>query len=166
MRSSIRLNPLYTDCSRAIRALRLHVRTFRQFWLLCQMLAWSICLRMIRPLLSVQRLVWLAIPAYSKDYVHSVNVLTYMQWLDSIGILVRTHNCLVRALVCHRFLTLSGMKSSVLIGFDGRKGHSWVEVNGEAVLEKQGILDRYRPLLTIYPGSRKLVKIYGFQKNC
>lgn len=165
MRPSIRLNAWYTEFARAIRAFRQHVRTARQFWLLYQMLAWSVCLRVLRPLLSVQRLVWLAVPVNSKDHVQTDNVLRYLQWLDAAGVLARTHKCLVRALVCHRFLTLAGVKSTLLIGFSGKQGHSWVEVDGEAIFETQWALDRYRPLLATYPGCRKLVRTKVVEKK-
>jgi hypothetical protein len=158
MRPSIRLNAWYTELARAIRAFRQHVRTARQFWLLIQMLAWSVCLRLLRPLLSVQRLVWLAVPAHSKDDVQPDNVLRYLQWLDAIGVLAKTHKCLVRALVGHRFLTIAGVKSTLLIGFDGEMGHSWVEVDGEAVFETHWAMDRYRAVLATHPGCRKLVR--------
>ncbi|MCJ7659594.1 MAG: lasso peptide biosynthesis B2 protein [Anaerolineales bacterium] len=92
-------------------------------------------------------------------------VLRYLQWLDATGVLARTHNGLVRALVCHRFLTLAGVKSTLLIGFDGEIGHSWVEVDGEAIFETQWAMDRYRPILAAHPGCRTLVRTKVVEKN-
>ncbi len=97
-------------------------------------------------------------PTRTRGDVQADDVLRYLQWLDAAGVLARTHKCLVRALVCHRFLTLAGVKSTLLIGFDGKQGHSWVEVDGEAILETQWALNHYHPLLAIHPGCRKLVR--------
>ena len=165
MRPSIQLNAWYTEFARAKRAFRQHVRTARQFWLLVQMLAWSVCLRTLRPFVSLQRLVRVAVPTRTRGDVQADDVLRYLQWLDAIGILARTHKCLVRALVCHRSLTIAGVKSTLLIGFDGEIGHSWVEVDGEAIFETQWALDRYRPILAAHPGSRTLVRTKVAEKK-
>lgn len=141
-----------------MRVFRQHVRTTGQFWLLVRMLVWSVGLLVLRPFVPVQRLVWLAIPTRTKGNVQADNVLRYLQWLDGIGVLARSGGCLVRALVCHRYLTFAGMNPALLIGFDGKKGHSWVEIAGEAIHESEGALRRYRPTLVAPPGHRKLVK--------
>ena len=122
-------------------------------------------MQLLRPLLSVQRLVWLTVPVNSKYDVQTEIVLRYLQWLDATGVLVRTHKCLIRALVCHRSLTIAGVKSTLLIGFDGEIGHSWVEVDGEAIFETQWALDRYRPILAAHPGSRTLVRTKVAEKK-
>lgn len=68
------------------------------------------------------------------------------------------HNTATHQVICHRFLTLADQQPTLLIGFTGNEGHSWVEVEGEAVLESDPTALGYRQVLIVPPGSRKLLK--------
>ncbi|MGE5223783.1 MAG: lasso peptide biosynthesis B2 protein, partial [Omnitrophica WOR_2 bacterium] len=103
--------------------------------LILHMAGWGISLRMLRRFIPVRRLVWLAIPIRTCSNYTLKDVMRAVQLLDYLRLWAREGDCLVRSLVCHRFLLLCGAEPTLVIGFNGEKGHSWIELCGKPVLE-------------------------------
>jgi hypothetical protein len=145
--------------TRGWQALRTNAGTPPRFWLLLRMVLWAIVLRLLRPFVSLQRLVHFAAPGAPGREIEPADAVSCLHLLDYSGLLPKTGLCLPRALVCYRYLALAGLEPTLLIGFDGHLGHAWVELSGQPFLESPATLRPYRPALTLPPAHRTLQKL-------
>lgn len=155
----MRLKIILSKLGKIPGALLKHARTPGQFLLLLNMLFWTILVRTFKPLLSVRRLFNLAAPKRIQHRSYSDDVLRYLTWFDFLHLFGKDKGCLIRTLVLYRYLSYSGVEPKVLIGFDGKSGHAWVELNGEALLETQNSIQRFTPTLFVGAGSAKLTPL-------
>ena len=158
-------NAIYPKIARAARTLGELSFPPSRLFLTLRVLGWWALLRLLRPFLSVSRLVSLASPENPSARLRPPDVLRCLGYVDSSGLWSRDGDCLPRALTCRRFLAFAGLDSSLMIGFSrdpGRsQGHSWIEVDGRPFLESDLIAQRYIPALVLSPGDRELVPTPG-----
>ena len=156
-------NAHYPKIERAARALGELSLPPSRFFLTLRIIGWWALLRLLRPFLSVSRLVSLASPKNPSARLHPADVTRSLQRIDGSGLWSRDGDCLPRALTCRRFLAFAGLDSSLMIGFSrdpGRsQGHSWIELDGEPFLESGLVTQRYIPALVLPPGERELVPL-------
>lgn len=131
----------------------------RQFWLLTRMSMWVIFIRVLKPLVPVKRLVAIAAPRMSKKTYAGNDVLRNMQWFSYFNLTGKDGDCLIKALTLFRFLSFTERKPTMIIGFQYKKGHAWVEVQGELVREAEDTPLIYKPILVLNSGSRSLTLV-------
>lgn len=112
--------------------------------LLLRMGAWVILLSLLLKFCSLQRALQIITPRGTSQQ-HTTSPTQLANLLDRVlrlNFLVFTPTCWKRAIVLHRFLTLSGFTTRIVFGVqrDSEKklaGHAWLEHQGEPFLEAQ-----------------------------
>lgn len=113
-------------------------------WLLLRLSVWVVLLSILVKFWSLPRVLQIITPA-SAAQPRTLSPAQLANLLDrvlSLNFLVFTPTCWKRAIVLHRFLTLSGFTTRIVFGVqrDSEKklaGHAWLEFQGEPFLEAQ-----------------------------
>jgi predicted lysophospholipase L1 biosynthesis ABC-type transport system permease subunit len=127
-----------------LTALQLTTRNPARAWLLARMASWVVVLSVLArllPLSSALRIVSTGVRRKSTDVdVDPVQFSTAVDALLEANFFVFKPSCWKRATVLHRYLALAGVATTIRFGVkrDGEselKGHAWLELNGEPILE-------------------------------
>jgi hypothetical protein len=116
------------------------------------MTVWYVMLTALRPFRTMRQLVALVEstpkgqPTGQRD-----DVRRYLRLQRALAGRLRLTNCLPRALLAYRFLTLAGESPTLVVGMGVGVGHAWVEIDGAPLYENLSHLQRFQPILTLPP---------------
>lgn len=145
--------------ARIPRALWSQARSFSQLRMLADMALWNVLIRSLKPFLSVKHLITLAAPYNKHMNVGLQDVLRNADWFNYFKLSGNDGDCLIKALILHRYLSMAGANSNLLIGFRGNVGHAWVEISGKAIRESTDTQIKYTPTMVVKTGSRNLIPV-------
>lgn len=125
-----------------LRALRLVKRDPGRAFLLARMAGWVVVLSALARFLSLPRalrFVSTGLRPQNRKQLDRDQLATAIDALLELEFLVFKPSCWKRATVLHRYFALAGVPTSIRFGVrkdDGElKGHAWLEMNGEPILE-------------------------------
>lgn len=141
------------------RTIRLIGRQPARAWLLARMAGWVVVLSVGARLLPLSRALQIVSTEVRRKSteVDPVQLSTAIDALLEANVFVFKPSCWKRATVLHRYLALAGVATTIRFGVrkDGDrelKGHAWLEVDGEPILESS------RPVYTVtysYPSTEQ-----------
>jgi len=113
------------------------------------MLAWGVLLPILKyvlPLPTLARLAWRGGRGRARNHEHEAKISTLAR-------LVATRsNCLERSLVAYRFLARASADPRLVVGLgrqeDRVRGHVWVTLDGNPLLESAETLREYTPIVS------------------
>ena len=119
-------------------------------------MGWRVLLPFLKHIVPLPTLVRLVAARPSGlDETRRPRLAAIHQLLDA-GRLVVSGNCLERSLVMYRFLAQAGARPQLVMGVStstaGVKGHTWVELNGEPLLDST--TRRFSPIMIFGPEGR------------
>jgi hypothetical protein len=130
------------------RGMRRAVASPPTAWLFVRMLAWKYAFALLKRVLPLKAVVRVARPRHvvaSADAGARDRIEFILHRFGDDG------DCLERSLVAYRFLTRAGAAPTLVIGIERdatRRGHAWVTVEGESVVESSDALQAFAPVAT------------------
>jgi hypothetical protein len=124
------------------------------------MLAWKAALSVLKHVVALPTLVRMVEPRRPRLEApeHERDVVEYA--VSRLGLVLGGGDCLERSLATYRFLSLAGVRPTLVVGVDrvdGRlEGHAWVTVDDEPVAALAKSLVRYDRLATFSPEPREM----------
>jgi hypothetical protein len=125
------------------RAIKLVQRNPTRAWLMARMAGWVFVLSGVVKVLSLPAALQLLSPnaRHTEAALANDELATAIDAVLGANFLMFKRSCWKRAAVLHRYLSLSGVPTTIVFGLrkeDGAlKGHAWLQSSGEPVLEKR-----------------------------
>ena len=125
------------------KAAALALRRPARAWLMVRMASWVVVLSLLVKLLSLSRALRIVSPEVREqrpaEAIDTLKLSTAIDSVLAVDFLMFKPSCWKRAAVLHRYLALAGVATTIQFGVtkdEGElKGHAWLELNGEPILE-------------------------------
>jgi Transglutaminase-like superfamily len=128
-----------------------------------RMLAWQLCLPILKyllPLPGLVRLMYSPARSTSRQPSRERRIASVTAWLyRSPAATVAGDNCLERSLIAYRYLGREGADPTLVVGMrrgpgEDVEGHVWVTVAGEPVTDTRAALEPFSPVVSFGSGGR------------
>ena len=143
-----------------LRVLRAWTASPADVWLLFRIVAWSVCLAVLKylmPLPVLVRLMWVRRRGGDRLPEREQRIIQLAFWLYRSRDPKGRGRCLERSLLLVRFLSLCDASPQLVVGVSkrggGLRGHAWVNVDGQPVGESPAAVSDFVPVLLASNGG-------------